>query len=221
MKLSFVLLLISLCSFGQTKVETLRLLVSFDLGTTWRSTLMNVFDFKDPYADEPGIPVNYEKHIQGFAFSPGINFYSKEHRVGVGYMPTIRYDYIYGHRSQPKGEIFDLLTEHHLFVFRNYKLRAKDEKSVYAGLGVALMNPGKRYWIEKKLTDSTNRFIKTDFWYDIQYVAVDARLGIPLGKKYWIETTATLIPQTFPTNNRRSYLTYSVRFFYRFEGKKL
>ncbi|MCU0393574.1 MAG: hypothetical protein MUE81_20860, partial [Thermoflexibacter sp.] len=79
--------------------KTNNISLRLNLGISWKSTpISNGFcvDFTSPVmtALGPGfiagcvtIPSNYEKNIQGFGISTGIQFYFPNTKLGVEYMP--------------------------------------------------------------------------------------------------------------------------------------
>jgi hypothetical protein len=202
--------------YGQSKP----LALSFEAGITWRSTMMNVFNLRRVDAFDPLTPFDYERHVQGLSLSLGAKLYHKKSQMGIGYAPTFRYDYVHGTflgtANSRESEKYDFLTEHHFYLFRYFKWRYKSTKNSYIGLGLASMNLGKKYWIDNKINDTLFRF-NPSFLFDIQFMTIDLRYGIPVTKHWYIEPMAQLIPKTFPSNKERMFLMYSLRLLYNFK----
>ncbi len=206
------------CSYGQPIRKRDRFVVGIDAGVTIRSTLMNAFNFKGVNAYNGVIGFNYEKHIQGISLTTSVSIYDTLTHLGLAYAPSMRYAYVHGTFSEPRY-VKDLLTEHHAYIFKVYSLNRRSSRKMYIGVGGALMNPGKRYFISKDLPNGLQRAIQNDFWFDIQYWVGECRVGLPVATHLWVEPMFSVIPRTFPTNKSETFLMYSVRLSYNFSKK--
>ncbi|WP_128546991.1 hypothetical protein [Larkinella soli] len=205
--------------FGQQTVDEEKLKpFSFNVeaGVSARSTLMNFLNFRRVDAYDPIIPFNYEKHLQGTAVNLGFSFFCRPIKSGLAYSPSFRYDIIHGTFSIPNYKK-DFLTEHHVFAYKAFWLNPKRKKYHYLGLGIGIMNPGKKYLITKEIGNGNVRLIKQDFYLNMQYNVIDIRFGVPISRRFWIEPIASIIPKTFPVNKRDTFIMYSLKFSYSFK----
>lgn len=122
--------------------------------------------------------------------------------------------------SNPE-DVWDWLPEHHFYIFRTLRSNKNSVRKFYIATGIGILNAHKSYTIK---TSPTNIFK-----LNMQFSAIEAKIGIPFGKHFWGEFVTNLIPKTYPAErgsnnyllsrtdkNPHNHLFFSAKMLYNF-----
>lgn len=166
-------------------------------GITWRSTVMNFFNFNGVIPDDFTKPYDYERNVQGFSLNPGIQIEYKN--IGFEYYANLRYDVVYFKFGSNEEYEKDFLLDHNFNIFINSKIQY--------GIGLSIINSGKGY----EFVNPIPRF------HNIEFKTYNAFLTVPIKKILYLEIKALYIPKDFPENPEEKYIMYSLRVYYKFD----
>jgi len=206
---SFVLILAS-SSYAQAQLEDANpLRVNFTLGYMFRSTVLS-----EVYQD-PTIPSNYEKNIQGTGINIGLEAILAKSQIGVIYSLNVRYDYYFDLKDrfgQTTKEIKDFLVDHNIILYKAFTFRYKpDEKNKYIGVGINFINSGAEFDY-KHASGATKTF-------DLSFTAINLSLGFPIYNKIVFEPQILFIRRGFPYSKLQSLQILNFRIYYKFYMK--
>lgn len=165
-------------------------------GITWRSTVMNFFNFNGVVPDDFTKPYSSEKNVQGFSLNPGIQIEYKI--VGFEYYANLRYDVVYFKFGSNEEYEKDFLLDHNFNIYIN--------KKIQYGIGLSIINSGKGY----EFVNPIPRY------HNIEFKTYNAFVTVPIKKILNLEIKALYIPKDFPENPNEKYIMYSLRVYYKF-----
>ena len=166
-------------------------------GINWRIAVMNVFNFKAIIPADPTKPFPYERNVQGFGISPGLQIRSGI--IGFEYYPNLRYDVVYSRIESENDYIKEFIVDH------NFNLILK--RKVDFGFGMTIVNAGKGY----EFVNPIPRY------HNIEYKTYNVFVTVPIKKVINLEIKALYIPKDFPFNPNEQYVMYSLRAYYKFD----
>lgn len=188
-------------------------------GVTWRSSVMNVFNFKSIVPADPTIPYNYERNVQGFGVNVGLQMQLLNHFT-IGYYPSLRYDYTHHYYDLSKNRLINVINGDSIYG-NDHPIEVKDfiidhnfnlilTKGVNFGAGLSIVNAGEGF----EFVNPVPRY------KHLEFKTYNVFLIIPFRKTVNLELKALYIPRGFPENPDEQYIMYSIRAYYRFDLNK-
>jgi hypothetical protein len=176
-------------------------------GITWRSTLMNFFNFDYVWPYDNTVPFDYERNIQGLGLNIGCLLQGD--LLGIEYYPSFRYDVTHFRFRPPGSTGVHYVTKDDYYksflVDHNVNLLFRRKKLDF-GFGFSLVNAGKGFHFE-------NPFPR---YQRIEFKTYSAFVTIPIKKVVHLELKAHYIPERHPQNPYQKYMSYSIRLYHRF-----
>jgi len=198
----FCFLALALCHTGYGQKKEPKFTLYATAGVSWRSTAMNFFNFR-AVPQNPFIPYDYERNIQGVSVTPGLLV--SNGRIGIEYYLNLRYDVTHTERAFPFPCPSRRVKE--FIVDQNVNLVFNRNRKVDWGLGLSVVNTGKGFAFENP--------IGVQRYHNIQFTSYNAFAVFPLRDQLFLELRALLVPHGFPDSPGAVVITYSARAFYR------
>ncbi len=185
--------------------------ISFSMGPTWQSTMMNFFDLKPINGTQQFcVPFVYEKNIQGVGFSPSISILSKKSRLGIDYTLNLRYDYIY-HIFGANRQINEVITNNYFSVYKILNNKNKVLTNPILGVGYGIINTRKEFVFDNTCSGNSEEL------FDLQFSVLELYYQIPIGKSIFVEPKVNVTTNGHPINRKSQYAFYGLRVGYIFE----
>lgn len=184
--------------------------ISFSLGPTWQSTMMNFFDLKPINGTQQFcVPFVYERNIQGIGFSPSISVLSKKSKIGIDYTLNLRYDYIY-HVFATNQNINDIITNNYLSIYKVLNRTNNKSKNHIVGVGYGIINTRKNFIFNNTCSGNKREL------FDLQFSVIDLHYQFPIREKIFIEPKVNITTSGHPINKESQYVFYGIRVGYVF-----
>jgi|GEM_PF-3937974 len=165
--------------------------------------------FTDPYQNSRGSAINL-----------GVEYKFKKLNISLCYRIDIRYDHIYYSWTDriitsSVENNNGLIVDNYLSLLKYYKSKRMKylkpmRKSSYVGLGLGLMNTGRKY------TYSLNND-NTTYNFNMMYPSINLLFGIPI-YKFYIEPSVNFTPRgLYPFKKSPTQIIPLVRVYYSFK----
>lgn len=185
-----------------------KLSLSFAVGPSWQSTIMNFFNFKRVF---PFIcvPFNYERNIQGVGLAPSVSLLFNRNKLGIDYTTNLRYDHIQRTPNR-QDEIKGLITNHFFSIFKEVTNGNNSKKTLFSyGVGYGLINTNLGFSFSNLCTGNKDDYI------NLQFPVYTVFARIPIKSGFFIEPKAHITANGHPLNKRAQYAFYSLRVAYK------
>lgn len=172
------------------------------IGVSFRSTVMNFFNFKPVTPFDPTVPYPYEKNVQGLSIDPGMQLTNE--KISLVYYAGLRYDVTHSDLQVEDKYYKEFILDHHFSLLLNKKFDY--------GVGLSIINFQKSFQFENP--------VNVLRYQNIQFNSFDLILGLPINKKSKIEFKVHYIPNGFPENPNEKYIAYSLRYYLKVPFRK-
>lgn len=172
------------------------------LGVSFRSTVMNFFNFKPVTPYDPTVPYPYEKNIQGLSLNTGALITNS--KIGLEYYLSLRYDVTHSDLQVENKYFKEFILDHNFNLILHQKFDY--------GIGISIINFQKSFQFENP--------VNIHRYQNIQFNSFDLIIGFPIKNKSSLVFKIHYIPNGFPENPYEKYIAYSLRYYYKVAFKK-
>ena len=210
-KITFLLFLIPICIYSQTSRLSNKKSLQFEIGLEYRITpmypLSSFFVSQNNFASF----VNTDLQNAGLGINLGVEYFISNN-FSIGFLNTIRYDYIVSGQSNIEPDFgvasntYGLLIDYHLSL--NYHFKLFEKGNFFLSAGFSLLNTNSDFTSKQSFFDNQNNLIGSAFstenfsyWasrYEIGYVIDNYKIGLGITSStttnYFDETTSFIVP---------------------------